>query len=331
MAKKGFKRTYPNNGRVMFDGGLNNKFERALIPDNESPDCANVIFNNGAVETREGFTVINTASVGSHVCDGLYTRHDTDGSETMCAWFAGTLYTLDSTSLVTVGSAQSIWTAGVRVGAAEYEDHIFFGNGSNPPMKYDGTEFTRHGVPAPSGTVSAVSDTSTQGTLTGSYSWKFSYVNSQAVEGDVGAVITLPAAASAQVLLSDIPTGPTSWGVNTRKIYRTEAGGATYKLVDTISDNSTTTYVDTKDDSELGSTAPSDAGEPPNYSTVIYHANRLFFNDPATPNFVWFSDLAEPYTVQSTNFIRIGDNTSDIVRGFAVYNNNLVVFCDHSQ
>ena len=191
MATKGFKRTYPSKGRVLFDGGKSNKFERSIIPDNESPDCQNVEFGDGAVGTRQGWTVINTASVGSFVCDGLYTRHDTDGSETMCAWYDGTMFTLDTTSLVTVGSAQSVWTAGVRVGAAEYEDHIFFGNGYQQPMKYDGTEFTRHGVPAPTGTVSAVSDASSAGTLTGSYSWKFTYVNSLSVEGDVGAVVTI--------------------------------------------------------------------------------------------------------------------------------------------
>ena len=98
-----------------------------------------------------------------------------------------------------------------------------------------------------------------------------------------------------------------------------------------VADNTTTTYVDNKDDTELGSAAPTDNGVPPEYNAVIYHNNRLFFNDPGTPNFVWFSDLAEPYTVQSTNFIRVGDNTSDLVKGFAVYNNSLVIFCDKSQ
>ena len=331
MATKGFKRTYPSSGRILFDGGLSNKFKRSIIPDNESPDCQNVEFQDGAVGTRQGWTVINTASVGSFPCDGLYTRHATDGSETMCAWYGGTMFTLDTTSLVTVGSAQSIWTAGVRVGAAEYEDHIFFGNGNNPPMKYDGSEFTRHGIPAPSGTVSAVSDASSAGTLTGSYSWKFNYVNSLSVEGDVGAVITAPALASGQALLSDIPVAPQSFGVNARNVYRTDAGGATYKYVTQIADNSTTTYVDNKDDSELGAQAPLDSGVPPEYNAVIYHQNRLFFNDPGTPNFVWFSDLAEPYTVASTNFVRVGDNTSDLVKGFAIYNNSLIIFCDKSQ
>lgn len=330
MAKKGFKQVYPSKGRVLFDGGLSNKFERSIIPDNESPDCQNVIFENGAVETRQGWTVVNTATVGSFACDGLYTRHDTDGSETMCAWFGGTMFTLESTSLITVGSAQSIWTAGVRVAAAEYEDHIFFGNGYNEPMKYDGSEFTRHGVPAPTGAVSVISDASTAGTLTGAYSYKFTYVNSLAVEGDVGAVVTAPVFAGAQALLTSIPVAPQSFGVEEKYIYRTEAGGTTYKYVDVIS-AAASSYVDNNDDAELGAAAPTDNGLPPQYNAIIYHQNRLFTNDVGTPNYVWFSDLAEPYTFASTNFIRVGDNTSDLVRGFAVYNNSLIVFCDNSQ
>ena len=38
---------YPPQGRVTFEGGLNNKFPRALIADNESPDTFNVVFTNG--------------------------------------------------------------------------------------------------------------------------------------------------------------------------------------------------------------------------------------------------------------------------------------------
>ena len=327
---KGFKITYPGKGRVLLDGGLSNKFERSIIPDNESPDCKNVVFTNGAVETREGWTRINTAGVGSFACDGLYTRHDITGSETMCAWYAGTMYTVDSTSMITVPSAQSIWTAGVRVGSAEYENHIFFGNGYNPPMKYDG-DFTRHGVPAPSTTATAVSDTSSQGTLTGSYSYKFTYVNSMSVEGNPSSASTPVVFASGQALISSIPVAPQSFGVGARIVYRTEAGGTTFKYVTMVSNNTATTYVDNKDDTELGATAPSDAGEPPYWSTAIYHQDRLFTNDLGTPNYVWFSDLAEPYTFASTNFVRIGDNTSDLVRGFGVYDNSVIVFCDNSQ
>lgn len=328
-----FRVVYPSKGRIEFPGGLNNKFSRALIDDAESPDCANVILDDNSIETRQGSTQLTTAAVGSNVCDGLYTRHDNAGNQTMLAWFRGTLYDLQGTSLITVGSAQSVWTAGVRVGAAQYENRMFFGNGGNTPYKYDTNGFTRHGVPAVSGTVSALTDSTAGGNLAaGDYSYRFTYVNTAVVEGDVGSTTTITvASAAAFVQLTDIPIAPQSHGVDARKIYRTDAGGSTYKLIQTISDNSTTTFDDNVASSAAGAAAPSDKGEPPNYSTIIYHQNRLFCDDPSNLNFVKYSDLAEPYTFAALNFVRVGDNSSDLVRGFAVYDNSLIVFCDNSQ
>lgn len=62
------------------------------------------------------------------------------------------------------------------------------------------------------------------------------------------------------IQLSSIPIGPA--GTLARRIYRTKAGGGTYGLVGQISDNTTTTFLDDKIDSEIGNTAPviNDAG-----------------------------------------------------------------------
>jgi len=330
MSTRGFKSVYPTGEPFGFDGGKNSKYQRALIPDNESPDCLNVDFSDGGAGTREGFTRLNTAAVGSFVCDGLYTRNDSSGAETMVGWWNGTMYDLQTTSFVTVPSAQSVYTAGQRVCATQYQNYMFFGNGASTPYKWDGTDFTRHGVVAVSGTVSAVSDVASQGTLTGSYSYRFTYVNSAAVEGDVGSTknITL---ASGIARLSDIPTGAQSFGVAARRIYRTVAGGSTYYRVAELSDNSTTTYDDNNDDAALGAAAPTDNGVPPNYEFCVYHKDRLWCNDPDNPNYIWYSDLGEPFTFQSTNFILIGDATTDIPRSLAVYEDSICIFADHSD
>lgn len=89
------------------------------------------------------------------------------------------------------------------------------------------------------------------GSLSGNYSYKISFTTS------VGE--TTPSSASGTVAitgtgaLTAIPTG----GANVigRKIYRTAAGGSTYLLVTTISDNTTTTYNDTLADGSLGAAA----------------------------------------------------------------------------
>lgn len=323
-----FRRVYPSQGRILLDGGLNNKFERSIIADGESPDCANVVFSNGAVETRQGASKVNTTAVASAAFDGLYTRRDADGSETMCAWVNGHMLTLATTTFVTIPSAQSVFTAGVRVCSAQYNDYMFIGNGGVVPYKWNGAEFTRHGVYAPT-TTSTVASQAT-GVLTGDYRYKVTARNSALVESDLGPVTATFAAASATLRITSIPVFAASYGVNARRLYRTVSSGSTFLLVTTISDNSTTSYDDNTADGSLSSTAPSDNGVPPNYNVVIYHHNRLFMNDPANPNYVWYSELGQPYTVASTNFFKVGDNTTDLVKGFGVYENGIVIYCEKS-
>lgn len=322
------KRIYDGKGRIVLDGGLNNKFERSIILDNESPDCANVVFSNGAVATRPGTSKLNTTAVGSFAIDGLYTRHDSDQSQTMIAWAGGSAYGLATTTFTTIPSAQSVFTTAVRVCSTEYEDHIFFGNGGVDPYKYNGTDFTRHGVPAPTSTLTAA--TGAAGTLTGAYVYGVTYVNSQLAEGNISPVTSTLTVAGSQINLSNIPTAPQSFGVASRRIYRTVTSGTVYKRVTELANNTATTYTDNTSDSALGVTAPSDNGVPPKYSTIVYHQNRLFCNDPSNPNFIFYSELGEPYTWPSLNFRKVGDATGDIVRALSVHENALVVYCDRT-
>lgn len=321
-----FQRIYPAKDRVKLDGGLNTKFDKMLIADNETPAAANVIFDDNAAQTRGGTAKLNTNAVGSFVCDGLFTRHDRSGGQTMVAFFGGTAYGLTGSSFVTIGSSQSIFTMGMDVTAAEQENQIFFGNGGVTPYKYNGAEFTRHGVPAPTSAPSAVS--AATGVLTGDYRYKIVYVNSGLVEGNAGASTATFAVTSGTIGLSGIPVAPQSFGVNTRRIYRTEAGGSTWKRVATLNDNTTTTYHDNIADASLGVAAPSDQGEPPNYSFCVYHRGRLFMNDPGNLNYIWYSELDTPYVVKTTNFLSLGDNTQTLVRGAQSYGEHLLVMGD---
>ncbi len=323
-----FKKIFPSDGRNLLDGGMNSKFQPTLIQESESPDCLNVVFQDGGVGTRDGFRKINTAAVGSYVCEGLYTRRGNNSVETMCAFFNGSGFVLNNTSLVTIPSAQSVFTVGVRVGAAQMENHIFFGNGGVNPYKYNGTDFTLHGVQQIGQTASFNSNGA--GSPNGDYQYKFTYVNSALVEGNPSTASTTFSVTSKIINISSIPVAPQSYGVASRKIYRTVAGGAVFKLVATISDNTTTSYNDNIADASLGANAPSDKGMPPKYSTILYHKNRLFMNDADNPSFVWYTDLNEPYTVASTNFLIVGDGSTDLVKSFEVQDDQLIVFCQRN-
>jgi hypothetical protein len=320
---------YPGNKPILFDGGLDTKFEKTIIPDNESPDCLNVVFSNGAVATRPGSSKLNTATVGTFVCDGLYTRRDDDGSETMIAFHGGTARYLAGTSFHTIPSALSVFTAGIRVGSTQYRDCIFIGNGGVIPYKYNGTDFTRHGVYPITNTASAVSN-GAGNIQPGSLSYKFTSINSYAAESDLSAAaITITVTNSCTVSVTSIPVAPQSYGVNSRRVYRYGPSNTTYVLVGTIGDNTTTSF---SDNSQVGTvSAPSDNGVPPKFSVCIYHANRLWVNDPANPNYAWYSELGEPFTFGAANFLKVGDASSDLVKGFDVYDSGVVINCENSQ
>ena len=219
--------------------------------------------------------LLNTASVGTFACDGLFTRHSNTGAESMVAWFNGTLYANDVATFVTVPSGQSIFTAGQRVGGAEYENYLFMGNGGSIPMKYKDNELTRHGIYPPTTTMT-VATAATGSALTGQYQYKVSYVNSNLVESDVYGTTPTFTAASENIALTSIPVAPQSFGVDSRRLYRTENSGTVFYRLATLSDNTTTTYEDAILDIDLGVAAPSDNGVPPNYKSIVYHSSRMF-------------------------------------------------------
>lgn len=89
--------------------------------------------------------------------------------------------------------------------------------------------------------------------ITGDYRYKVTLVDT---DGETlgGTASALVQPSNQVVALSNIPIGLE--GTTARKIYRTAAGGSTYKLVATISDNTTTTYNDSLADGSLGANEP---------------------------------------------------------------------------
>jgi hypothetical protein len=316
-----------------FDGGLNSKYEPQIISDNEAQSCANVVFDDlGGVATRQGYSVLNTGLVNSNACDGLFTANWNNGRQSMAAWFGTDMLVLSGTTFVTVPSAQGVFTTGAVKYNEMYQDLMFIGHGSTP-YKYDEGVFTRHGVEVPS----LVADGGTRtagGNLIGDYHYKLTYVNTQVVEGDVstGTATLVATGAGEQILITGIATPDQSFGVNAKYLYRTIAGSGlsgTYYFVASLA-ASITTYTDNIVDGSLGSAAPTDNGKPPNYKYVKTFQERLFFNDEDNPMYLWYSELGNPFTVKSTNFIKISDGDGEKITGFGVQGSSLIVFKENS-
>ena len=319
---------YPPRFYSGLDGGLNTRVAKQWLLDNESPSCQNVVFGFGSAETRQGTNKLNTATVGTFACDGLYTRHDITGAETMCAWFGGSMYALTGTSTFTT-LATSAFTAGTRIFAAEYQNNMFFGNGSAIPYRYNGSDFVRHGIYVPTATASAGSNASGVCLPTGTYQYVTTYGNSTLYEGDYGPACTFSVSGGTGIGLTSLPVAPASFGVAYRYVYRSDDAGVNYYRVGSIANNTATTFADTTTTAAVGVAAPTDNGYPPKYSQVITHQSRLFMIDPTT-NWIWYTEIDNPYVVKATNFRRIGDVTMDIPKALGLWDNYLVVFCVNS-
>ncbi len=315
-----------------FDGGLNTRHELRQIDKTESPDCLNVVFDDRTVKTREGSTTLNTAAVGSFACDGLFTANYNDGTQSMVGFWDDTGYVLSGTTFVTIGSSQGVMNAGSQVNAAMYLDVVFFGQGSTP-YKYNGTDWTRHGVPEPTNTISAVTGGTAGGNLNGDYLYKVAYVNSYTATGDLSsAAVGTISAANEDVVLTSLPVAPQSFGVAQRKIYRTDAGTTTpYKLIGTINDNTTTTFNDNVASANAGASADTDAGVPPNWRYIVTHQDRLFVvEDASEPQYVYYSNLGDPFVFPSTNFIKVSRGDGEKITGLGVHQNSVIVYKENS-
>jgi hypothetical protein len=96
--------------------------------------------------------------------------------------------------------------------------------------------------------------TGSSGLLTGAYQYLVTFLTA-AGETTAGPASATVNPSSQEVALTTIPTG-ISGTVTGRNIYRTKAGGSTFFLLTTISDNTTTTYTDNTTDGSLPSTQP---------------------------------------------------------------------------
>ena len=100
-------------------------------------------------------------------------------------------------------------------------------------------------------------------------------------------------------------------GVTARKIYRTEAGGDVLKLVDTIADNETLTYTDSKSDSDLTNVIPPINNECPKpYFLETANFRLIGCVSDKYPTQAWVSDT-NIEVFDGANFTDVSNRTKD--------------------
>ena len=324
-----FRTGQPMEDAPLFDGGLNTKAYPTDIDLSQTPSAQNVDFNDyGAVGTTLGFSTVNSSAIGSAVINGIHSYNNESSTAAELVFIGhGSAWRMSGTTFVTIPSGQSIFSAGIDMETEQFQNLLFMSNGIDRSYKYNGTEFTRMGVSAPTATLTASTDGA--GNPNGDYNYVYAGVNSYSVESDYSVDAAISAtftAASEAILVNGIPTFPVSHGVNTINIYRNTAGAAgTYYRVTAVS-NGVTSITDNAADSTLVTAAPLDNAPPFDFKYFQNFESFLFAaGNPDKKSRLYWSKVNTPEQWPEDNFVRVGEGDGQEISGISVVNSSVII------
>lgn len=322
----------PHVDIVRFDGGGNRKTDPINVPLSQSLSLVGLGFDSyGALRTFNGISTLNSTPLSARAVVGLHSYKPATMSAQLVAVCAGGVWvaTGAATAFNLVGSSQSVFTNfavndHVYCDTVQFQDLIFFSDGDTQPYKFNGTEFTRAGISAPTQVLTAVSDAGA-GNLTGTYQYVYWGVNSYSAEGDyIATPSTAVTVTNAKVRVNNIPTAPVSHGITTWKVGRNTANaqGVYWYLTDVT--NGTTSFTDNIADSSLSELAPVDQGYLRKFKYMVAFAGRLW-GATNSDSLLWFSNPNQPEEFPSENFIRIGRGDGLQISALVVHAGRLIV------
>jgi len=331
-----FNTKQPLEAAPIFDGGLNTKAYPTDLDMSQTPSAQNVAFDDyGAVGTTLGFSQFNDAAIGSAVINGIQSFNQESGTAAqMIVAGNGTVWRMSGNTAITIGSAQSVLTTSEDVEMEQFQDLLFISNGADRPYKWNSTEFTKMGVSAPTAQLTAA--TNSAGTLTGEYTYAYSFVNSYAVESDYTVDVAISStftAASEDILVSGIPTAPVSAGVENIYIYRNTAaaaGGTRFRVTSVA--NGTTSVIDNNSDTTISTAAPTDNAPPFNFKYFQNYQGYLFAAGySGQKSRLYWSKINEPEIWPLENFVRVGQGDGLEISGISVINSSIIIAKSDAQ
>lgn len=218
------------------------------------------------------------------------------------------------------------------------EDRLAIFNGIDDNMIFTGTTIRKLGYPAPTAWVPGFTYAAGGSlTATGVYYYGITFVYGlgavqygQSTMFQSSTAATIPGG-NGTANLAAIPTGGVGAGVIARRVYRCQAnaGAAASKFfVAEISDNTTTTYVDTLSDADLvaGQQGPINNGVPPICKMGVWFQKGMVYIDKG--NIYWSrpgSDLNGSFEIVPAENILVMGNMGTQV-GLQEFNSNLYLF-----
>jgi hypothetical protein len=252
-------------------GGLNLE-SSSEISNFEAKELTNLyLVNRGQeLQRRKGTDVLRDWEQEAVVdlIDGLEWVQINSTAHLIATWGGDVYDALSGTAIVSGGADR--FPSWDEVNGTVLSNKLYLGNGIDQNCRWDGSA-VKQVMPsgAPTGTV--LNDGGAGG-LTGTYSYRITFLSADGIDSAPSAETGTFAVASKQISLTSIPTAASTENVTGRRIWRIVNGGSTYFLVATISDNTTTTYVDNISDATIS------AGTELDTSTVRFPPVRYLVN-----------------------------------------------------
>ena len=286
--------------------GVNLRKDRLLLDDQEMAKAINADFHSqpGTLVLRPGRAAQYTTALAQPVIRKL-ARHNGFRYRV-----AGSTVYRDSTEIMGA-------TAGNPVNAQRPVDFeafrplndttlwTFIAN-PNGMFKDNGTVLRKWGIAAPGSAPVVAAGT---GTLTGTYSARYTYVRKDGVSlahesnpSPVSASVVLAAQGLAVTVLASADAQVTHI-----RLYRNVTGGSSY-LFDQDVTNTSQTVTSTQADNALGAAVETDNDVPPNLSRIAEFQSTIFgVGDLSNPHYLWYSKRFRPESWPTDNFIEIGN------------------------
>jgi hypothetical protein len=247
--------------------------------------------------------------------------------------------TTTSTDTFTFGNANSLWgyaaLSTAQVNASSFG--VVFGTAGQS------SGIIARTLSAPTCTVyqqqvGFVAGTGAAGTLTGTYTWKITFVAANGEESDGSVASTSVVLSAQQGTLTAIGTGDNR--TTSRNVYRKGGLLTSYYLVGSIPDNTSTTYSDNQTDIAALTAGVILAGDVPgDYPNArlgntqvrfpVLHYDRVFWVNQNQPNQLIWSKPLNGFAYPVINSINVGDSSA-ISRTVSIFG-ELIIFKTNSQ
>lgn len=294
---------------------MNTKMENFELQSNWVEKAQNCRFEEelGAVRKREAISYFNGISLGSTSIVGLYRFYKSDGTTKFIAISGTGVYAGDDSD-GTFDLIRTLTNTGKRCSFIAYDDLLMGFNGYDNNFVYDGTS---DNVTWELGACKSVAGAGTGITRT-AISYKITWDTDAIITGAVSN--TIATVANKSIELTNIPLGPV--GCANRKIYRQSSETSGYRLLTTLSDNTTTIYTDTTDDISAGTALGAVTDDAPVGNIPVMFRERLFLvGDPSNPNTIYYSYPYLPHIMLQTtgpDTLEVSPDDNDEITGLGI-------------